>query len=81
MKRLSNLRCPVLWLILVTFVFVPWDSAHAYVGPGLGVGAIAVVLGVIGSVFLAIFAVLWYPFKRFLKKRKAARVEPQQAEE
>ncbi len=46
--------------------------AAAYIGPGLGAGAIATVLGVIASVFLLIVAVVYYPVKRLLKKRKAA---------
>ena len=43
--------------------------AHAYIGPGLGAGTIAVVLGFIGSIFLALLAVFYYPIKRMLKKR------------
>jgi hypothetical protein len=46
------------------------QAAHAYVGPGLGLGAIAVVIGVIGSVLLAVFALFWYPIKRMFKKNK-----------
>lgn len=38
----------------------------AYVGPGLGFGTIAAILGVIFSILLAIFAVVWYPIKRLL---------------
>ena len=52
--------------------------AMAYTGPGLGLATIAVVLGFIGSIFVALFAVVWYPVKRLLKKRKsgaAAEVE------
>ena len=45
--------------------------AEAYIGPGVGAGAIAAVIGVIGSIFLAIIAVLYYPIKRMLKGRKA----------
>ena len=41
---------------------------HAYIGPGLGVGTIAVALGFVGSIFLALFAVLYYPIKRMIKK-------------
>ena len=44
--------------------------ALAYVGPGLGAGTIGVILGIIGSIFVALFAVIWYPFKRLLKKIK-----------
>ncbi|MGC9371509.1 MAG: hypothetical protein ACP5DX_18410 [Paracoccaceae bacterium] len=41
--------------------------AAAYIGPGAGLGAIAVVLGVIGSVLLAGVALVWYPVKRGFK--------------
>lgn len=46
-------------------------AAMAYIGPGMGAGALAAVVGVLGSIVLAIFAVLWYPLKRMLKGRKA----------
>ena len=49
--------------------------AHAYIGPGLGAGAIASVLGVLGAIFLALFAVIWYPIKRMRKNRRAKTVE------
>ena len=45
-------------------------AALAYIGPGVCAGALAAVLGVIGSIFLAIFALLYYPIKRLLKGRK-----------
>lgn len=48
------------------------QAALAYIGPGVGAGAIAAVLGVLGSIFLAIVAVIYYPIKRMMKKRKAA---------
>lgn len=40
--------------------------AHAYVGPGLGAGVLGVILGLLGSILLALFAVFWYPIKRAL---------------
>ena len=45
--------------------------AHAYIGPGAGAGTIAVVLGILASIVMAFFAILWYPIKRFVKKRKS----------
>ena len=57
------------WLLMGCLLVVP-TTASAYIGPGLGEGAIAAALGVIGSIFLAIFAVLYYPIKRALKKRR-----------
>lgn len=51
-------------------------TAQAYVGPGLGLGAIGAVLGVVLSVVLALFAIFWYPLKRLFKKK----VPPKKAE-
>ena len=44
--------------------------ASAYIGPGMGGGVIAAVLGVIGAILLALFGILYYPIKRMLKNRK-----------
>ncbi len=57
--------------LVAVATIVPMASAQAYVGPGLGLGTLAVIAGVIGSVFLAIFAIAWYPLKRLLKRRKS----------
>ena len=46
------------------------SSVFAYLGPGMGGGVIAAVLGVIGAVLLALFGILFYPMKRMLKNRK-----------
>lgn len=45
-------------------------DAHAYIGPGLGAGTIGVIIGIIVSVFLAIVGIVWYPFKRLIRKFK-----------
>ena len=45
--------------------------AHAYIGPGVGAGTVAIVLGILGSIFLAFVGIVWYPIKRLLKGRKA----------
>jgi hypothetical protein len=47
-------------------------AAHAYVGPGAGLGAIAVTLAVVAGVVLLVVGFLWYPLKRLLRSRKAA---------
>jgi hypothetical protein len=39
-----------------------------YLGPGLDGGIITAVLGVFVSIFLALFAILWYPFKKLIGK-------------
>ena len=49
---------------------------HAYIGPGAGVGAIAVVLGIIAAIFLAFVAILWYPIKRLYRNWKVKSKKP-----
>jgi len=46
------------------------SPAQAYIGPGMGGGAIAVVFGILAAIFMAIFGFIYYPVKRWLKKRK-----------
>jgi uncharacterized membrane protein len=58
---------PVLAFLAVALA-VAAGPAHAYIGPGVGAGAIAVVFGVLGSVLLALVAVLWYPLKRLIRR-------------
>ena len=45
-------------------------KAHAYIGPGLSVGGAVVLLIVIFSIFLAFYAIVWFPIKRRLKAKK-----------
>ena len=52
------------WLLLFPL------AVHAYIGPGMGVGVIGVVLGILVAIFLAFFAILWYPVKRLFVRRR-----------
>lgn len=44
------------------------DPAFAYLGPGLGLGAITTALGVLGAILLGIVSVVWYPVKRLIRR-------------
>ena len=48
------------------------ELAHAYAGPGMGLGLIASVLGVVAAFFMALIALIWFPLKRVFAKRKTA---------
>ena len=60
------MKTVLIMLVLLTYAV----SASAYIGPGMGGGVIAAILGVLGSILLAFFAVLYYPIKRMLNKKK-----------
>lgn len=49
--------------------------ASAYIGPGAGISVLGSLLGIIAGVFLALFAVIAWPVRRMLKKRKARQAE------
>ena len=54
------------YLALLALLLTP-SLAFAYIGPGLGAGAIAAVLGILGGVALLVVGVLWYPLKRLIQ--------------
>ena len=45
-------------------------SSFAYIGPGVGLGAIAATVVVIVAILAALFGLIWFPVKKLLKKRK-----------
>ena len=54
-------------LILLVLALASVD-ATAYIGPGLGGGVVGVLLGLLGSIGLALIAIFWYPLKRAWKR-------------
>ena len=42
----------------------------AYIGPGAAVTSIGALIAIIAAVLIAIVGFLWYPIRRFLRKRK-----------
>jgi hypothetical protein len=50
--------------------------AQAYVGPGLGLGAVSTALGVVGAILLGIIAFIWYPIKRLIRRVRARFAAP-----
>jgi membrane protein implicated in regulation of membrane protease activity len=59
-------------LFLLVSMLAP-APAFAYIGPGVAAGAVASALGVLGSILLGIFSVIYYPIKRLFKKRKSGK--------
>lgn len=55
--------------LFLTFVlFLTNFPAYSYIGPGMGAGVIAAVLGVLGAIVLVLLGILYYPIKRLIKK-------------
>ena len=58
------------FLFYFNLFFLFPNFAYSYVGPGLGLGSIIVVLGLIGSLILAIFSLIYLPVKKFFRRKK-----------
>ena len=64
--------------LLIFFLYI--DTASAYVGPGLGMGAIGVIIGIIAAILLAILGVIWYPLKRMLRKNVSTEAQSKKSD-
>ena len=62
---------PVGILGLACVMLVSAAPAHAYIGPGAGLGAIGAALAIGIAVILLIVGFVWYPVKRLLKGFKS----------
>lgn len=45
--------------------------ALAYIGPGLGAGAVTVVLGIASGLLMLLVGVVWYPVKKLIRRFKS----------
>ena len=55
---------------IILSMLVISTPVFSYIGPGMGGGLIAAVLGIVGAIILMIFGILYYPIKKMFKNRK-----------
>lgn len=63
MKKINVILCLVLLAVQI--------PAWAYIGPGAGIPFVGGLIGVIVSVVLVIAAILFWPIRKLLKKKKS----------
>ena len=56
--------------ILFLSLFLISFPSYGYIGPGMGGGVIAAIIGFFVAILLALWGILYYPIKRALKNRK-----------
>ena len=56
--------------ILMFSLFLISLPSYAYIGPGMGGGVIAAIVGFFAAILLGLWGILYYPIKRALKNRK-----------
>ena len=57
-------------LVLFLSLFLISLPSYAYIGPGMGGGVIAAIIGFFAAILLGLWGILYYPIKRALKNRK-----------
>ena len=67
MKRRHLLRISLLCAILLP------TSAYAYVGPGLGAGMLATIVGIFTGIGMLALGVIWYPLKKLIRWIRSSR--------
>lgn len=55
---------------MLPFIFTPL-YAQAYIGPGMGLGVAATVVGLFVAFILLVVGLIWLPIRRLLRQRKA----------
>ena len=58
----------IIIFLLLTIIASP---AAAYVGPGAGISVLGSLLGILATILVAIGAILFWPIRKLIKRRKA----------
>lgn len=64
----------------VALLLLVATPAHAYIGPGAGLGALFTLVAILLGGFLLVMGFVWFPLKRALKKRKTGDVKVEDAD-
>jgi len=59
--------------VLLAWLLVTSGQALAYIGPGAGISVVGSLLSIIATFFVAIGAILFWPIRKMLKRRKERR--------
>jgi protein-S-isoprenylcysteine O-methyltransferase Ste14 len=64
-------------LFLTGLFLVLSQPAFAYIGPGAGISVLGGLLGILTTIIVALGAILFWPIRKMLKKKKASSQEPE----
>ena len=63
----------LLMFLLVCLLLATTSPAFAYIGPGAGISVLGSLLSILATIFVAIGAIIFWPLRKYLKRRKARR--------
>jgi predicted Na+-dependent transporter len=65
-----SIRLPLSLMVMPLLLVLFASTAQAYSGPGSGISFVGALISVVVSVFLVIGAILAWPFRAWLKRRR-----------
>jgi hypothetical protein len=65
--------------LIISLLLISLPS-YAYIGPGMGGGIIAAIVGFFAAILLGLWGVLYYPIKRALKNRKDKKMSSKESD-
>lgn len=68
---MPKLAVPSLSALTVSMLLA--SPAIAYIGPGAGISVLGSLLSILATIFVAIGAIVFWPVRKYLKRRKARR--------
>ena len=66
--------------LLFLSIFIISIPSYAYIGPGMGGGVIAAVIGFFAAILLGIWGILYYPIKRTKEKEKDKKIQSKESD-
>ena len=60
--------------IIIASLLIMASPVFAYIGPGFAGGVVTAVLGIIAAVFMLLMGVIWYPFKKLIRRLRTNQV-------
>lgn len=65
-------------IILIILFLLISNQAKAYLGPGIAGGILTASIGIVVGILVLIFGILWFPIKRFFRKKKDIKIQKNQ---
>jgi len=60
-------------VLLAFLLLAPAGAALGYIGPGAGISVLGSLLSILATFFVAIGAIIFWPLRKLMKRRKARR--------
>ena len=65
----------MLKILVIFFLLSVSSGAFAYIGPGAGISVLGSLLGILGTIVVAIGAIIFWPVRKFMKRKKQRKLD------